>query len=59
MNAFALTYSIVWSVLILYVVSLNITQRRLTRAAEALQRPLARHNKESSKSGGDHSAIGD
>ncbi|GAF86169.1 unnamed protein product, partial [marine sediment metagenome] len=57
MGAFLLTYSIVWSVLIIYVVSLDMAQRRLTRAAKALQCLLARHNKECSESTWDRDAI--
>ena len=41
MGTFVLTYSIVWLVLILYVANLGITQRRLTRTADALQSQLA------------------
>ena len=53
MGAFVLTYSIVWLAMVLYVVRLEFDQRRLTRAAEILQSPLARHDKERSELTGD------
>jgi hypothetical protein len=56
MGTFVLTYSIVWSVLIVYVVRLDITQRQLTRSVETLQCALARHDKERSESNGDRDA---
>ena len=37
MNTFVLTYAVVWSALILYVINLGLAQRRLSRAATRLQ----------------------
>ena len=41
MVTFVFTYSVVWLVLILYVVNLGITQRRLTRTASTFQPQMA------------------
>lgn len=41
MGTLVVTYAIVWLVLILYVVNLGMTQRKLKRTADALQSQLA------------------
>ena len=38
MGAFVLTYSVVWSMLIIYVVCLGVAERRLRHTAQALGR---------------------